>query len=60
MEPEVKMIHASSRGVGLAARHPRDDPGPRTSPPGVITAATCASPNTNAARSSGSSASTGT
>ena len=27
VEPEVKMIHASSRPSGDAARHPRDEPG---------------------------------
>ena len=60
VEPEVKMIHASSRLSGAAARQPRDDPGPRTSPCSVMTATTPASVNTSSARSTGSSASTGT
>ena len=67
VDPEVKMIQASSSGVGgleVAAL-----PG-STVRPGVAAAAmarslpttarTCASPNTSRARSSGSSASTGT
>ena len=60
VEPDVKMIHASSRGSGRPARHPRDEPCPRTRPCSVMTPTTPASPNTSAARSSGSSASTGT
>src|SRR4029077_18337385 len=60
VDPDVKMIHASSRPSGDPARHPRDEPDPRTSPSSVMTATTAASPNTSSARSSGSSASTGT
>ncbi len=60
VEPEVKMIQASSRSVGAPARQPREDPGPRTSPASVMIATTPASPNTSSARSAGSSASTGT
>lgn len=60
VEPEVKMIQASSRPSGAPARQPRDDPGPRTSRASVMTATTCASLKTRSARSSGSSASTGT
>ena len=60
VDPEVKMIHASSRPNGDAARQPRDEPELRTRPCSVITATTFASVNTSSARSSGSSASTGT
>ncbi len=60
VDPDVKMIQASSRACGAVARQPRDAPGPRSRPASVITATTSASPNTSSARSSGSSASTGT
>ena len=60
VDPDVKMIQASSRPSGDAGRQPREEPVPRTRPASVITATTSASPNTSAARSSGSSASTGT
>ena len=60
VDPEVKMIQASSRVSGAPARQPREEPGPRAMPASVTTATTSASPNTNSARSSGSSASTGT
>ena len=60
VDPDVKMIHASSRVCGAPACQPREDPGPLTSPVSVMIATTPASPNTNSARSSGSSASTGT
>jgi len=62
VEPDVKMIQASSAGVGSC--------GPASNldrlltvgrkPSGVITPMTAASPNTRSARSCGSSASTGT
>ena len=54
------MIHASSPISGGAAPQPREVPGPSVSPVSVMTPATAASENTNCARSSGSSASTGT
>ena len=60
VDPEVKMIHASSRLSGDAARQPRDEPGPRTNPFSVMIATTAASVKTRSARSWGSSASTGT
>ena len=60
VDPEVKITQASSRPSGAAARQPRDVPGPRISPASVMTATTSASVNTISARSSGSSASTGT
>ena len=53
VEPEVKMIQASSRPSGAAARHPRDEPGPRVRPASVMTPTTPASPNTRSARSCG-------
>ena len=40
VEPEVKMIHASSRPNGDPARQPREDPAPRTRPCSVITPTT--------------------
>jgi hypothetical protein len=60
VDPDVKMIQASSWASGATARQPRDEPGPRSRPSSAMIATTLASPNTNSARSSGSSASTGT
>lgn len=69
VDPDVKMTHASSSAVGalaLAAGSTTGDSGAsarpeaRSTPPAPITPATRASPNTSVARSSGSSASTGT
>ncbi len=61
VEPEVKMIHASSSRFGPRTTGVPDGaavPGPM--PSSVTMAVTCASENTSSARSSGSSASTGT
>ncbi len=58
VEPEVKMIHASSSGAGTPVRRPGS--ASIVSPSSISTAHTPASPNTSSARSSGSSASTGT
>ena len=59
VEPEVKMIHASSPGAGRPACL-FGRPHSLSTPPSVSTAHTPASPKTSSARSSGSSASTGT
>ncbi len=40
VDPDVKMIQASSLVCGAVARQPRDVPGPRVKPASVITAAT--------------------
>ncbi|CAB4884238.1 unannotated protein [freshwater metagenome] len=68
VEPEVKITHASSSGVGSSGTGvPAPSSGafcfgavPAAIPPAVTMAVTCASPKTSSARSSGSSASTGT
>jgi hypothetical protein len=59
VEPEVKMIQASSSGPGRPIR-PEGVRRSDTVSPSVSTAATPASAKTSSARSSGSSASTGT
>jgi hypothetical protein len=59
VEPEVKMIHASSRWPGTPGV-PMGALCGVSRPPEPSTAHTPASPNTSSARSSGSSASTGT
>ncbi len=62
VEPDVKMIHASSDAPGGSSDRSGDRRGDRTemASPSPITAATSASANTVRARSSGSSTSTGT
>ena len=60
VEPEVKMIQASSPTRGASALRPREVPVPGSIPSSVRIPTTPASENTSAARSSGSSASTGT
>ncbi len=59
VDPEVKITQASSSMPGRAAGEP-DTPCTLRLCPAPRTARTSASPNTSAARSSGSSASTGT
>ncbi len=60
VEPEVKMIHASSSGPGARRAPAGAVPPGASTPSGPRTAQTPASRKTVAARSSGSSASTGT
>ena len=60
VDPEVKMIHASSSGVGSRAGSFATWPGVRCRPSAPNQPAMPASPKTISARSSGSSASTGT